>query len=109
MAGLLPATHDFLYRITEDVGGRAKPGHDTKLQPDRRHAFDTFQNTGTAPFNRPERLLRHAAGGRVWARWKNRTVSNARIWISASSFLRCASSVVSIHAERMSSIFSSLG
>ena len=29
MTGLGPATHDFANAVPEDVGGRAKPGHDT--------------------------------------------------------------------------------
>jgi hypothetical protein len=39
----------------------------------------------------------------------NGTVSNARAWICTSSRLRSASSVVSIQAVRIASIFSSLG
>src|SRR4051812_38042034 len=69
----------------------------------------TFQNTGSAPFRIPVRLLRYADGGRYWPSGTNGTVSNARSWISASSFLRSASSVASIQALRNASIFSSFG
>ena len=41
-------------------------------------ALVTFQNTGTAPFSKPFRLLRQADGGRYWPRGMNGTVSKAR-------------------------------
>src|ERR1700733_8360172 len=72
-------------------------------------ALVTFQNTGTAPFSKPLRLLRQADGGRYWPSGMNGTDSKAHSWISATGLFRATSSLLSNQALRIASIFSSLG